>query len=313
LLGSFGLVYSYLTTNLSIDGTSNVKSARWDVHFQNIQVTSGSVEAETPVISEQTTINFSAILENPGDFYEFTVDLVNAGTLDSQINDINVSPQLTEEQSRYLEYRIYPVDEWQVNYLYVGETKKLCVRVEYLETSPEYYPTEDVNINFSITLGVVQTSFPKLNGTYYSYLQHSNSINAPIASISYTDSLTEAALNGNGNVFVKYTVSDGKIQSADIGLFKNNNYYYLKSGGSTYNNETHMYNWDSIYYEENKATLIDVYGIDKCRETIEEDYKQIVCLNNYNEYSGYADKRGSVYFGWCYIDGVGISCLPKTE
>ncbi len=314
LLGSFGLVYSYLTTNLSIDGTSNVKSARWDVHFENIQVKDGSVAAETPIISNQTTINFSAVLENPGDFYEFTVDLVNAGTLDSQIGNINTSPQLTEEQSRYLYYRIYPTDGWSTSYLYSGETHKLRVIVEYLETSPEYYPTEDENINFTITLGAVQTSFPKLNGTFYGYQQHRVPINEPIANVyGYTESLTEAAYSGNDHTFIKYNVVNGVIKSADVGLFNNNNYYYLKGGGATIDHETGFYNNDSIYYESNKAVLKSLYGESNCSEYVETyGLKRLLCSGGNIGIDASVTTDGEAAFGWCTVTDYSSSCAPAA-
>ena len=102
----FGVGYAYLTTNLSIDGTSSIKGSKWDVHFENVQVKEGSVETEEPVISDDTTVSFNATLENPGDFYEFTVDVVNEGTLDARISSVEVLPVLTEEEKEYFNYEV---------------------------------------------------------------------------------------------------------------------------------------------------------------------------------------------------------------
>ena len=43
-----GVGYSYISTSLNINGTANVTAASWDVHFDNLNVTDGSVTATTP-------------------------------------------------------------------------------------------------------------------------------------------------------------------------------------------------------------------------------------------------------------------------
>ena len=102
---SFGVGYAYLTTSLSIDGTSNVSSARWNIHFANIDINEDSVTPTTgATITNPTTINFSLVLSEPGDFYEFTVDIVNEGTLNARISDFSFLPELTAEQQEYYEY-----------------------------------------------------------------------------------------------------------------------------------------------------------------------------------------------------------------
>ena len=78
LVLSVSLGYAYLNTTLQIDGTSQFKRASWDIHFANIQVKSGSVTPTTEAtITNPTTVSFEATLDNPGDFYEYNVDIVN--------------------------------------------------------------------------------------------------------------------------------------------------------------------------------------------------------------------------------------------
>ena len=63
--------YAALTTTLNINGNTKIEKATWDVHFENLQVTDGSVVAtKTAVIdSDTTTINYEINLAEPGDFY----------------------------------------------------------------------------------------------------------------------------------------------------------------------------------------------------------------------------------------------------
>ena len=81
LLVSIG--YAILSTNLNILGSSQINAPTWDIHWENVSVKSGSVSATTHTIdTNKTTVNYSVTLTIPGDYYEFTVDAVNAGTID---------------------------------------------------------------------------------------------------------------------------------------------------------------------------------------------------------------------------------------
>ena len=87
-----GIGYAALTTTLKINGTVDVSKATWDVHFENVNITNGSVTANPAPTSnnidtiEMTyTINFT----KPGDFFEFTVDVVNDGTIDAMIDVVS--------------------------------------------------------------------------------------------------------------------------------------------------------------------------------------------------------------------------------
>ena len=93
LLLSIGIVYAYLTSNLSITGSTRIANNTWDIHFANLIVNPGSVEATTPAAIDQndtTTISSAVKLNAPGDFYEFTVDIVNAGTLSGKVNVVSI-------------------------------------------------------------------------------------------------------------------------------------------------------------------------------------------------------------------------------
>lgn len=87
--------FAALRTNLQINGTANFKGNSWDIHFENIQIKEGSVTATTVPTSNNTTtteITYEIDLEQPGDFYEFTVDVVNKGSIDAMVE---TTPTLT--------------------------------------------------------------------------------------------------------------------------------------------------------------------------------------------------------------------------
>ena len=80
--------FALLSTTLYINGTSTIKGNTWDIHWDgdSIQETQGSVTASTPAAivsgTDNQEIQFAVSFDLPGDYYEFTVDAVNAGTID---------------------------------------------------------------------------------------------------------------------------------------------------------------------------------------------------------------------------------------
>ena len=74
--------YALLNTELSFFGAIDIKGNTWNVYYDNINIKTGSVTATTPPTTGDTSsnINFVCSLLYPGDFYEFTIDVVNYGT-----------------------------------------------------------------------------------------------------------------------------------------------------------------------------------------------------------------------------------------
>ena len=78
--------YAALASNLKINGGSKMTKATWSIHWANPQVVNGSVTTIKPQLSENNTnATYSITLSEPGDFYEFTIDAVNEGTIDAEV------------------------------------------------------------------------------------------------------------------------------------------------------------------------------------------------------------------------------------
>jgi len=206
---SFGVGYAFLSTNLSIDGTSNISGARWNIHFANIDVNEGSVSATSAAtITNPTTINFSLVLNDPGDFYEFTVDIVNEGTLDARISDLSFLPVLTEEQQRYYDYSINYVSGSNLaigDGLKAGTSEKIKVRFEYKVLDDEtLYPEEDDEISPSIHI-----EYEQGDGTQPNILNEPTFSETPIIEGIKTVTIDYHVNCGSGYV-CKYVVNDGE-------------------------------------------------------------------------------------------------------
>lgn len=110
LLLAISIGYALIATTLKINGSSNVKSARWNVYWDNLQVKEGSSpihgNSATRIVDYyKTIVEYDIELSEPGDFYEFSVDAVNDGSLDAMIETITDSG-LTSRQKEYINYSV---------------------------------------------------------------------------------------------------------------------------------------------------------------------------------------------------------------
>ena len=161
ILLSMGIGYAVLNTTLGIDGTSKLANAKWDIHFDNIQVKDGSVTpTSAATITDNTAVAFSVTLENPGDYYDFNIDVVNAGTINAMIDTISIQPVLTENQQKYLDYIVTYSDGTELaenQRLDAGESETLRIAFIYKEASdPDDYPDEDEDIPIEVSIIYVQ-------------------------------------------------------------------------------------------------------------------------------------------------------------
>lgn len=161
LLVGITIGYAGLSTGLNIKGHTSINSADWDIHFKNVNVTSGSVSATSAATIDSINplkVDYTVALAKPGDFYEFTVDVVNDGTLDARLADAT-KDALSSEVDVYANYIVTYADG---NTISVGDTlaanggiATVKVRIEYddtIEASQLPDTTQSgVELNFAMT------------------------------------------------------------------------------------------------------------------------------------------------------------------
>ncbi len=312
---AMGIGYAAISTTLEIDGTSDIDSASWDVHFANVQVTTGSVAATTPAISNNTSVSFSANLANPGDFYEFTVDVVNEGTLDAKLDGIEILPVLTQAQQNYFKYTVTYSDGIDIinnDSLDAGETETLLIRFEYLtQTDTSLYPTDDTNFDFSVSMTYIQGHGNAIREEIFNISSTVFTIGQAVPTGVTTYNNYQSAINAFGNPFVlKHIISREKIDQTYVGFVVDNNIYYLRGAGATYNTSNNSYNDDSPYFNSNKLAIQTALGDTTCYDY--GTYYECQDLNRELRVS--ASAKGIVAAGnihnnriSCYINGNGTA------
>lgn len=313
-----GIGYAALSETLTIDGTTDIDEASWNVHFDNVQIVSGSVAATTePTITDNTSIGFGVTLENPGDFYEFTVDVVNEGTLDAKVNAITILPVLTAEESNFFQYSVTYLDKTTIHQgdpLDAGSTETILVRFEYLvlgDTS--LYPTSDTSFSFNVSMNYVQGQGTHVNGTYYSTGAQSLTIGShiPVPATLY-NTYQEAITQSGYDFFLKQVITNNKLTESYVGFVLDDTVYYLRGGDATFVDGG--YSPDSPYYETNRATLLSAFGSSNCTE----DSSRIVCSTT--DFQARADKNGYVHalstsaYWECDVQESGLSrCAYQSD
>ena len=102
--------YALISTVLKINGSARFAKKSWNIYWANPQVTEGSKTMVKPTIVDDGSngrnakVTWNVTFELPGEFYEFTIDAVNAGDIDAVITgiDTNVTPELPE----YISYKV---------------------------------------------------------------------------------------------------------------------------------------------------------------------------------------------------------------
>ena len=166
--------FAAYSQNLTINGTATFKKASWDVHFDKTSFAEDSNNsvatnpATTHTFSQTndkpTQLDYTVTLEKPGDVYQFTVNVVNEGTIDAKLTSID----LTNDQSSaaYISHSVIYDGVTYTNASNTGIDKVLAgnggsktvtVRVEYLlPANAEDLPTSaDVVAHLGVTLNYV--------------------------------------------------------------------------------------------------------------------------------------------------------------
>ena len=168
--------YAALSRTLTINGTTTIADAKWDIHFDNVVVTDGSVTNGTGenqqyvtkpaqvVLDEKnrkTKIEYAVTLPLPGTYYEFTADIINGGSIAGKLESTPVIGGI----EGYEDILVYSVtyDDTNKTALTVGDTlqpeesKKIRVRIEFKkDITAAQLPDDAVNLTLNVQLDYIQ-------------------------------------------------------------------------------------------------------------------------------------------------------------
>lgn len=264
LFASIGVGYAALTSTISINGTTQITSAKWDVHFANCSIganASGN-HAQPHITDNGTKLTISSIGLNAGYEVEFYIDVVNAGSIDARLSGL-VKSNLTTEQKKYLSYTVTygfntPIKENDL--LKAGTSERIRISIVYSDDKTLAPTTQQTISNLTFRLDYVQD---KGNGIARPKLckrattLHTGTVGTSTTTVNYGQIGTSGKLasgdafdcdvNGDGRYdaaterFYYVTDLDGDSNTAVLIFYGNSNSsgvsltnrtYYAYSGGN---------------------------------------------------------------------------------
>ena len=166
VIAGLTVAFASLSSVLNINGTAYLDAAKWGIRFENLSsptrvgkaTTTGTAKIEETKAAEITDMNVSLMV--PGDKIVYTVNLVNKGTINAKIDNIEKT-QLTSEQQRYLTFKVTDQNGYEIkqgDILEKGETKKITITIEFIkDLTKEDLPKQTSTISLSYKLNFVQT------------------------------------------------------------------------------------------------------------------------------------------------------------
>lgn len=177
--------YAAYSTPMSITGNTTIQRASWDIKFNNPQtVTTATSVASTmvtaPTLTDATTLTFGVTLK-VGETYDFTVDVVNAGTFNAKLDEYTLTGSkkkgatttaLTSADGQtysndYLEYSVQwnngdPLKgtaDGEADALNANTSKKLKVHVGFVDPGDaDKLPDANEDYTFTLNMNFIQNS-----------------------------------------------------------------------------------------------------------------------------------------------------------
>ena len=284
------IAYAALSAVLTISGNARVSAADWDIYLANPKVTNGSATTIVPSIKTSSTVEFSTTLSMPGDFYEFTIDVVNGGSIDAMIENVVKTPELTADQVKFLKYEItYQNGESITNKQLLAKdtTMPIKVRIEYRkDLVASDLPTGQVVLDLSLTLEYIQsdgtgTSVPN-NGVGGSSISANGSLDSigTIVTIGDQQFYTIGTEGDNVKLFSMYNLyvggvynsgwtaygdeATGKQDSTMLGYVSGQS---IRNGTTAFSSPTQK----GTNYSDYSGSIVEGY-VNNYKTILEEDY-----------------------------------------
>ncbi len=143
-------IFSLLTINFihTIREQKFDSSYMWNINFTNLEVTKGSEDGTISL--NDNAISLQVQFDKETEFYEFTLDVVNNGTLDAKIGEINLD---VKNDKKILDYSLTYLDDKIIqkdDLLKAGEKKKIKVRIYYPVQKEKVYEALDLELMFNL-------------------------------------------------------------------------------------------------------------------------------------------------------------------
>ena len=162
--------FAAYSQNLNINGTATFSAAKWSVHFDTssyAETAASTAHPTTTPTPSSTDLAYTVTLAKPGDKYEFTINVVNEGTMDADLKSITITPSPSPVPV-YVSHKVnvagtdYTTTNSSITGVTLAKqtgntpgTQTVKVTVEYLEpaNASDLPQNADQTVTFFVTLG----------------------------------------------------------------------------------------------------------------------------------------------------------------
>ena len=309
LIFFLGISFACLSQVLKVGTSARIGKNTWDVHFANVVVREGSVNGSSTIGSDKISITSIVELNNPKEFYEIYVYVVNSGSMDAKLENI-VNTILTESQKKYLNYTVTYSDYVVINkndLLKAGEKETIRVLVEMKDVvDASYLPSEAVDLVLETKLNYVQNEgegVERSNNSLYNQIVKETQ---PDTNINF------GAISSDTNGKGVYTLSKTSNTAYPV-------YYYR---GEVENNNVIFANfcWKIIRTTNTGGVKLIYNGTPSngvCNNTVDSTIKSVIYewfATNLIDYQTYLEDT-PFYKERDYVEGVGYpkAYLPRVR
>lgn len=157
LIVGIGIGFAALQTQLVINGNTTIDKVTWDVRFTNLQPKQGNSEGTVNLDEKELKVTYTATLAEPGDYFEFDVDVINKGSIDAVLSSIENDMNLSTEEEKYIVYDVTGIPQQNTILKKNNGTYTIHVKVQYNpEITADELPDAQKTFSRTIKLNYVQ-------------------------------------------------------------------------------------------------------------------------------------------------------------
>lgn len=124
----------------------------WNINLTNLKIKEGSKKGNISIKDNKVTLDLTLKEEN--DFYEFTFDIENKGSLDASLDEYKLK---VDNPKNIITYKINYLNDTPIkkgDILNNDSTQTIKVRIDYPKQEKKIY--EELNIKISLSLKYVE-------------------------------------------------------------------------------------------------------------------------------------------------------------
>ena len=302
------IAFAALSQTLTINGRASIRSSQWDVHFENLSnanITGDATEVSKPQITDGgiTINNMNVSLVKPKDKVEYTVEIVNDGSITAKVEKIQMT-ELTEEQSKYLEFYANYSDGRSVSesdILEPSQREVVKIVIGFKEDlTAEDLPKETTTIDLSLTINYVQSAD-----------KEEGDIPTTTTPVSKTYEVGDEialgdehfyVISDNGNTVSALAKNRLNLENVPVQVESNNNYEY----NIAFTNSEFAYYWNA-----GNDNLFEEYGTSFPAYVYNAKSNLYPYIQNYQAYLvslGYKSAQATLM---SYEQAESIGCRPS--